>query len=704
MADRAFHLVKRLLIRSPLPTSPRVNVAIHFQKPKNSKLMNTSHQHLRSTRGGVLVTAFILGLVMFIAAGGALVLSLQNYRASFRKQDRDQAKLILDAEFEKIFYEFLRQRLTIDFTTMPSTIAAGYGNSTIDTIQIPATARPPYLNKHRSDPKWSVRRSIYIDPLNYTTTGYDPISGRPTTYYFCQARVEVIYAGGINGPAFSIKAGRLMSKRINQLIDGAIYYQGDLELNPGGTVTVDGIINVIGNVYIGPLNNVAANVNIESNLIYPVGSLFNQRIDTTDPTNPVTVENVYYNPNATATTNTFKAPQFTSYTDQITARQAQVSQTASAQNIFGGLSPTEIQAENPTLFASVNDVSRSPIVPPPGVTDEYPATITTDDPNISGNRIYNQAGIVVNVDYTGTKNYLIRNASGVLVAANTTQTSALDAAINNLSGTIYDEREELPVRITEVDVSLLNPILSGSDLPIPFNGVMFFNVNGNIRSNTVATNNRLRAVRLINGATTYTRNDTTNNKVIGFTVATNSGLYVKGNYNTTALASGAPGGRTVNPTALAADAITVLSPSWNDANAQNGGLNNKNLVAGRTAGGVVAPASTADGVLPRMTINAAIITGNSSTTSAQRSGGVQNLVRYLEDWSGKQVKFYGAVARLFDSKHFSTAFKSSGDVADVYNQPDRLFQFNTNLVDDGIAGVPNAPTISRGTYYADWSW
>jgi hypothetical protein len=676
--------------------------------------MNITTKKLPYNRGGVLVTAFILGTVMLVAAGSALALSLQNYRASFRKQDREQAKIILDAELEKIYYEFRDERRTTVFTNTPNRIAAKYPTLGLDITKEPTTTRQPYLESYRADPRWSVRRSVFVDPdpLLHTTTGLDPINGRPTTYYFLQARVEVIRAASVAGPAFTVKAGRLMSKRINQLIDGAIYYQGDLELNPGGTVTVDGMINVIGNVYIGPVNDASANVNIKSNIVYPESALFNQRRNITDAS--IIEENIYINPNTPIIVGdpirTFKAPLYTSdLSDQAKAYKDQVSKTKAAQNIFGGDSPSDIQASNPTLFATVNDVSRSPIVPPPGSTDEYPSTITIDDPSIADNRIYNQAGIVVDVDSAGTKSYLIRNASGVLVAANIIQTTALNAAIVNLPDTIYDEREALFVSITEVDVGLLNPVLNGTSLTVPFNGVMFFNIRGNRRSNPVPADNRLRAVRLINGESTYTRNDTVNQKVIGFTVATNSGLYVKGNYNTAELAAGAPGGRTVNPTALAADAITVLSPNWNDANAQNGGIDNKNLVENRTAGGngIIVPADTTDGSLPRMTINAAIITGNSSTSTGtlnQRSGGVQNLVRYLEDWSGKQVKFYGAVARLFDSKHFSTAFKSSGRLNDVYNQPDRLFKFNGNLTDDGIAGVPITPQLERGLYYPNWDW
>jgi len=63
-----------------------------------------------------------------------------------------------------------------------------------------------------------------------------------------------------------------------------------------------------------------------------------------------------------------------------------------------------------------------------------------------------------------------------------------------------------------------------------------------------------------------------------------------------------------------------------------------------------------------MQVNAGLVTGNVATVSADHtsSGGVQNLVRYMEDWSGKNTTFKGSVGRLFGSTQFVHAYTGPG--------------------------------------------
>src|SRR5262249_39605914 len=111
-------------------------------------------------------------------------------------------------------------------------------------------------------------------------------------------------------------------------------------------------------------------------------------------------------------------------------------------------------------------------------------------------------------------------------------------------------------------------------------------------------------VRLVNGQTILPQ---------GLTVATPNPLYVLGNYNAPAAALGSTNTTQTQPASLVSDAITILSPNWNDANSSLG-------LSSRIAG--------------NSTVNAAILAGIVETGGGNYSGGVENFPRFLEDWGG----------------------------------------------------------------------
>src|ERR1019366_5752961 len=96
------------------------------------------------------------------------------------------------------------------------------------------------------------------------------------------------------------------------------------------------------------------------------------------------------------------------------------------------------------------------------------------------------------------------------------------------------------------------------------------------------------------------------------TVATARPLYVLGDYNQISSANlGTSNTSTTVPASLVADAITILSDHWTDANSTS-------PVGSRNA-------------LPT-TVNAALLTGDVPTTYGYYSGGMENFPRFLETW------------------------------------------------------------------------
>jgi len=105
----------------------------------------------------------------------------------------------------------------------------------------------------------------------------------------------------------------------------------------------------------------------------------------------------------------------------------------------------------------------------------------------------------------------------------------------------------------------------------------------------------------------------------GLTFATDMPIYLEGNYNT----------QTVKPAMLAGDAVTFLSKGWQDACSWG-------TVSQRTA--------------TNTTYNTVVLTGNSETTWGNYNGGLENVLRFLENWSGKTVVYRGSIIDLWYSQ------------------------------------------------------
>lgn len=153
------------------------------------------------------------------------------------------------------------------------------------------------------------------------------------------------------------------------------------------------------------------------------------------------------------------------------------------------------------------------------------------------------------------------------------------------------------------------------------------------------------------------------NSVPGLTLATNAPMYVLGHFNADGTAAtsssttpddgktdaiGTPTSAEV-PVALAADAITILSPNYFAA----AGTNGSSAPATNTDTGKNAYKSwktenpTASGTTE---VAAAFITGLVPTSNGASSGGAHNLPRFLEDFGGITVAIRGSLVSMYKSK------------------------------------------------------
>lgn len=190
-----------------------------------------------------------------------------------------------------------------------------------------------------------------------------------------------------------------------------------------------------------------------------------------------------------------------------------------------------------------------------------------------------------------------------------------------------------------------------------------------------------RGVRLINGTQLPGFFDVlipSNSR--GFTVASENGVYVRGNYNATGILSvGTPTPSTDYvpqntadhiPASIAADAVTILSNNW---------LDGRSFASPFTLGNRAAtPTFIRFAMLTGDALSSLNGTPNQGGGDPRMSGGVHNFKRFLENWGGQRLSYSGSLINLFNSANNNGAFKCCNK---VYSPPDRNWVFDVTFLD-----------------------
>ncbi len=227
-----------------------------------------------------------------------------------------------------------------------------------------------------------------------------------------------------------------------------------------------------------------------------------------------------------------------------------------------------------------------------------------------------------------------------------------------------------------------NQCISPSHKSHPIDSIFVYNA-------VPLTGTTLPAVRVVNGGMLPTQT-----APYGFTIATPMPMYVWGNYNVSNSFGSSLGKNSTTytwPSALMADAVTVLSTNWIDSYSA---FTNKSQC---TSGGPT-PKTT--------TVNAALLEGivrstNASSASPGYSGGVENFLRLLENWggsSGVALWYNGSIVVMFPSQYATNYQQITGK---YYNAPARNWAFDTNFVQQ--AGLPPLTPQSKGVVRANWN-
>jgi hypothetical protein len=241
--------------------------------------------------------------------------------------------------------------------------------------------------------------------------------------------------------------------------------------------------------------------------------------------------------------------------------------------------------------------------------------------------------------------------------------------------TFYDYREGKTVAAVQLNVGALTNWLVSTN-GSGYNSQIYTDTGHYIDSvyvynNAPYTSSSLPAVRMANGAVLPDQ---------GLTVVTPDPLYVLGNYNANGSSLGTTNTANTQPAALFGDSITALSTAWNDS-----------LYTSSYALGSRNPGAT--------TINAAAFEGIVQTVGANYSGGVENFIRLLENWSSSTTLTYnGSIVVMFPSQYATNKWQQTGV---YYNAPHRAWAFDLNFQNNN--GLPPLTPQVTKLFRQTWS-
>jgi hypothetical protein len=734
----------------------------------------------------------IVIVILSFAAAGVLSYSLTSYRNSVRQEILDQAKEVADSEMQYLYYTWKEDILTkvalpgVSIDTWmqnnpgggtPTAAAAAALNYNISENLTPFVGIAQQLFWQGG--QWTISRTVQFQnknvPGSTSTDGsavgiMNDTGGQVGKIYYYMAKTRATFTSPVLGTV-EFHSGRNFQFSSASLFQYALFYQGNLELAAGGNLTIGGPVSTNSGAYVG---SSAGTLTLTNNVFY-----FQSYNGAPDPTSgetgryeasgtqniinnqgqPASLADPVFNPN----------PQAAAPANQIAQRQQQVIPLVQQQSFVGGVDVQNAINNYPNAYLNPNtnvtdpnEVYRAVIAPPPSVPE---------DPAVAASRLYNSAGVVITINQSNATTTTVQ--IGTAASPNVYYDSSTNTGVftqsqyNMIMGgtinpvtlvptppqirqTVINKRElangTQSINLTTVDIAALNDALTNlmpgntvnNTIPT-YNGMVYVYDKSNnqaLAATVPALNTTQNAILLKDGAVTPNYTDVNGNPY-GFTVASNNGVYVQGDYNIRQI--DVNGTNVTNPSAIMGDAITAVSEGWVPANAGNQ-LNTGNPAtsriatattypinpsatnAGISAADTVTAAQYPDSTTPPagMTINAAILTGNTPSyvdplhpiagpgSNSYNSGGAQNLVRMEEDWydvpGGLTLLLNGSLGQLFTSDYFRGPYRGNSNVASIgdtiYSQPlYRIVDYDQSFSVRTPFGTPTTTSFTIGPFF-----
>lgn len=642
--------------------------------------------------GSTLVAVLIVTSIVTAGVGVAFLLTSQTARIADRSQDFAVVQAAAEGSIEYAFGVWKRrvaqkngalttQEVAIDTTALPEFPGATLVSLTLEAADeygapMSATTVPP--------------TPAFVSVPNHT--GW---KGRKYNYVATATYAAAASLGGAGNVKYGVK--RVFNYTEVPLFQSMFFYEHDFEMYGLAKTNVAGLVHTNGSAFVS--NDLNNPVTFFNNVSY-VGDWTTGSLPSA--THPGFSADDLVTPYKIKTWGGFAEGR----NNPVTFANSQSSQLAHVASLNPlGTDPKTLLDAPPTTVATMNAPSGQTLLPD-GDSDgnpnndsmhelvEPPVSGYDDPPEIARRRLYNKAGIVVEV-----------NGSGVTVTAQNgtaltgSQIASIKAAVSTSS--IFDKRQSSQVRVSSLDIGAVRPTL---DALAGFNGVLYIHdttaakisttstvVTGNVTTAVITETPIPSAIRLVNGGVL---------PASGLTVASQNGIYIQGDYNTGATSSAdalisvpsnsisntsndqrpTAGEYTRKPAAVIADAVMILSNSWSDANSS---------------------ASVGTRIAGNTTVNTAIIAGlmpsgyrPASGDQYGYSGGAGNYPRFLETWSGRTFTYFGSMVELFASKSFAGKWA----LDDIYRPPVRCFNYDTKFDKVSPPGSVDAVAFNRGSW------
>ena len=425
-----------------------------------------------------------------------------------------------------------------------------------------------------------------------------------------------------------------------------VFYNGVLETFPGAPMTFSGWVHSNNSIYLG---SNGSTLEMDSK-VTTAANIFDYRLDSQAAVNPANIYKV-------------GAPTTFNATDYPPENHDSVTDTNGHPHVPDWVYYNYASAWNGGVRTQYEGITSLAV---PGMASNPYNIVGT-----GAGSMYEQAGLKIEngVAYDEAGNNLnwcssnpgYKNSSHQLIIdPGCNSTNNFNPVVK--AGTVYDYRQGATMNTLDININalasyapamaaLLNPP-TGADP-----GILY-----------VSTSSANGAVRLVDGS--VLPQNQIGGQPVGLTVATPNPTYVLGNYNNQA------GNTTATvPASIISDAVTVLSSNWSS-----------NYGAGTGIGSRTASQTW---------VNSDIMTGNTNTVGSQYSGGLENFVRFLENWSGVNYNYSGSLVCLWQSEVATAPWPGTGT---VYNPPNRNWSFVMNAT----ALPPGTPRV-RITSRVTWS-
>ncbi|HEX3798266.1 MAG TPA: hypothetical protein VH413_06145 [Verrucomicrobiae bacterium] len=621
------------------------------------KIKSSSRARRQAGYSALFITLVLVGASLLVLGA-----TLSRSTASSRLTDRNTLFIASDGAAEAAVEKALA-RVMVDFANGGESLVLT--NLTYYQTQLlPTSAESSYWTNFTWSDGQGHDNQIYVAR---TTSGanapyvaleeqYQGLSGYASTYRILS---NVRMKSSTFGYTFTNAVQQDVQLAQIPVFQFAIFYNGLLEFSDTATLVVTGPVHANSNIYVGSPDNLT----------------FNSIVTTTG--------NVSKPGNAGYSTNSW-----------------------SGQVYYNGTPTPGFLTGQPSLNLPIGTNSSSStnvqqILYPPPTNEVYSSAMGQQ-------RYWNKADLTIvvsNTFFTCTFKsaandplpWVFSTNINYLTNSYATQTGAKLPWLS-ATNSFYDWRENKTVNLMQVDVGALTNWmgLNGWLTTNAYTSAKFGNNNPfniiYIVDYRTTNSSTLTAVRLVNGA---------NLPAAGLTVATPNPLYIQGVYNCPNSAYLDTTNTTQSaPASVACDALTILSPSWQDYGPTY--TNGTKKSGGKTVPNVVSSELAQNAA--NDTVNAAIIAGivpSTGTTASTYSGGANNLPRLLEDWGNSvsaTLTLNTSIVCLYNSTWATGPFVLPGTYYYAPSQRNFSFDLNYTLSSKMPPGTPNICRLVRAAW------